>query len=296
MDWSEFIEFNYNNLMANIACFENMKKGALRRQIQILIENNTRKQMMVEAQKPNKEKSINEETEKIHNCTVQLNIKKNELTNQFQIISNQQTNNKSKNKNKNEGKAINVNIESNPDLWNFIKSNPEISYLFREIDEAEKNKKEYTDQLHKLNKTISNFKKNISDLKLSASNLEQGIDDGLVTRTLTKIYGLQQDNVIRNQESFVENIANKKILRNSQKEAKEIEMENERILYDIDAADEDEEDDMQLNNNNNNMDKYKKYFIDYNSNIDNLKISSSTSSTITQFNNTPSSSLFSEYN
>ena len=58
MDWSEFIEFNYNNLMANIACFENMKKGALRRQIQILIENNTRKQMMVEAQKPNKEKSI----------------------------------------------------------------------------------------------------------------------------------------------------------------------------------------------------------------------------------------------
>ena len=105
MDWSEFIEFNYNNLMANIACFENMKKGALRRQIQILIENNTRKQMMVEAQKPSTEKSINEETE-----TNEISIYPNPATNEFQVTSS-----------KFKVKSVNIYNVMGEEIWSFDK-------------------------------------------------------------------------------------------------------------------------------------------------------------------------------
>ena len=283
MDWKQKIYFNFNDVIANGACFVYIKKGAMRRQIQILVNYNNKKLIMYESKKPHLQKNMTEATEIIHSRMKLLEEQKIQLIKQYT---------------KENKKAKNVDIENTPALWNYIRTNPRIDLLLREIKEAEKKRNKYMDDMTMLDRKIFAVKSNAKDLEESIESLESDFDEIRIGQTLSSIYSLRQDNLNKSKEVFADNITNKKMVKKQQIEMQNLQRREERILTEYENEEDednkiDDDDDILLTSS----DSDKKYFL---SNLNNdiigetSSFSSSSSSSIHN-NNNNQSSIFSDY-
>jgi hypothetical protein len=275
MEWSEWFIFHFNDLIANGICFDKVKRGAIHTKIQILIKTNNRKRLTYELKKPNLERNLNDAIQSLDSNIIMLNRKKTELISEYE-----KTNKSKKNKN--------LSIETNEELWQFILKNQRIAFLLNEITAAEKKKDKYQKDLNNLDARIQIIDHNIGDLEMSVNELDAGHDDTVISTTLTKIYEMQQNTAIKNHEAFTENLANKTVMKRTQKELEELKTSQKQILNDIEEEyEEDKEiDDAPLRNTN----YFKKYFNDFQNTTPSSQFGISSSSS-----SSSSNSIFSEY-